>query len=67
VSQSQRAIHGHVPCNNFDYSILIFDFFGVSGGVVHGRGFETLSFGVNGGVVHGRGIESMTYLGSMVV
>jgi predicted membrane protein len=82
VSQSQRAIHGHVPCDNFDYSmalfyglrmtspvtpqwswIRVFDFWGVNGGVVHGRGFESLTFGVNGGVVHGLGFESLTFRG----
>jgi hypothetical protein len=36
--------------------VRIFDFWGVNGGVVHGRGFE--SDWVNGGVVHGRGFES---------
>jgi hypothetical protein len=31
--------------------------FRVHGGVVHGRGFESLTFlGANGGVVHGRGL-----------
>jgi hypothetical protein len=24
MSQSQRAIHDHVPCNNFDYSMALF-------------------------------------------
>jgi predicted membrane protein len=37
--------------------------FGVNGGVVHGRGFET--WGVNGGVVHGLGFESLTFWESM--
>jgi hypothetical protein len=40
---------------------------GVNGGVVHGRGFESLNFGVNGGVVHGLVVESLTFWGSMVV
>jgi hypothetical protein len=39
--------------------------FGVNGGVVHGRGFESL--GVIGGVVHGLGFESFTFWGSMAV
>jgi hypothetical protein len=32
-----------------------------NGGVVHGRGFQSLTFGVNGGVVHGCGFESLTF------
>jgi hypothetical protein len=41
---------------------------GVNGGVVHGRGFESLDIlGVNGGVVHGHGFESLTFWESMVV
>jgi hypothetical protein len=32
--------------------VRIFVFLGVNGGVVHGRGFESLTFGVSGGVVH---------------
>jgi hypothetical protein len=37
---------------------------GVSGGVVHGCGFESLDIlGVNGGVVHGRGFEFLTFWG----
>jgi hypothetical protein len=40
--------------------VRIFVFSGViNGGVVHGRGFQSLTFGVNGGVVHGRGFESL--------
>jgi hypothetical protein len=36
---------------------------GVNGGVVHGRGFESLTFVDNGGAVHGRGFESFTFWG----
>jgi hypothetical protein len=43
--------------------VRIFDFLGVNGGVVHGRGFESLIFGINGGVVHGRGFETLTFGG----
>jgi hypothetical protein len=35
----------------------------VSGGVVHGRGCESL--GVNGGAVQDLGFESLTFWGSM--
>jgi hypothetical protein len=35
----------------------------ISGGVVHGRGFESWHFGGNGSVVHGRGFECLTFWG----
>jgi hypothetical protein len=37
---------------------------GVIGGVVHGRGIESLHFGVNV-VVYGRVFESLSFWGSM--
>jgi hypothetical protein len=44
-----------------------FTFWG-NGGVVHGRGFESLTFGVNGGVVHGREFAVIfDFCSSMVV
>jgi hypothetical protein len=41
--------------------VRIFVYLGVNGGVVHGRGFESVFLGIHVGVVHGCGFEYLTF------
>jgi hypothetical protein len=72
VSQSQHDIHGHVPCDNFDYSmaywwrhrwpmVLGSSLLTFRGSMVVGLNLWLL--GVNGGVVHCLGFENLWLLG----